>query len=284
MKRFLQIWNSWTGTLIFVLIFIFFVAQAFVIPSGSMKNTLLVGDFLFVKKFSYGIPQPTIPFLEIPVLPDFNGDGHIVVGDGPKHGDVVVFRNPNDLKQYYVKRMFAKDGDEVIFAPKAMFLRLSGGDEATKKFASENGGKLVSLNGEIWILEPYEFPGINYEGRENRDNLNAKSDVDGFSVGIWYYTQGKFAMQPLHVREFGGDGRDNAFYFKVPKGEYFMVGDNREDSLDSRFWGSIPYKLVIGKPWFVYFSWDKNHKVRWERIGRFADTLQNEKRFVYKQD
>ena len=70
--------NSWTGTLIIVLLVIFFVAQAFKIPSGSMKNTLLIGDFLFVKKFAYGVPVPHIPWLEIPVWFDSDGDGHII--------------------------------------------------------------------------------------------------------------------------------------------------------------------------------------------------------------
>ena len=76
--------NSWTGTLIIVLMVIFFVAQAFVIPSGSMKNTLLVGDYLFVKKYVYGIPTPHITWLEIPVWFDSDGDGHIIKGEGPK--------------------------------------------------------------------------------------------------------------------------------------------------------------------------------------------------------
>ncbi len=67
----------------------FFFIQAFVIPSGSMKNTLLVGDFLFVK-ISYGIPTPHIPWLEIPVLPDFNKDGHLIKAQGPQRGDIVV--------------------------------------------------------------------------------------------------------------------------------------------------------------------------------------------------
>ena len=84
--------SSWTGTIIIVLGIIFFVAQAFVIPSGSMKNTLLIGDMLFVKKFAYGIPTPTIPWFEIKVLPDFNDNGHLIEGERPKRGDIVVFK------------------------------------------------------------------------------------------------------------------------------------------------------------------------------------------------
>lgn len=89
--------NSWTGTIIIVLCVIFFVAQAFVIPSGSMLNTMLIGDNLFVKKYSYGIPTPTIPWIEIKVLPDFNNNGHLFEGDRPKRGDIVIFRYPLEL-------------------------------------------------------------------------------------------------------------------------------------------------------------------------------------------
>ncbi len=95
--------SSWTGTVIVVLFVILFVAQAFVIPSGSMRTTLLEGDFLFVKKFSYGIPTPHIPFVEWQVAPDSDGDGHIIRGEGPKRGDIVVFRYPLNEKMHFVK-------------------------------------------------------------------------------------------------------------------------------------------------------------------------------------
>jgi signal peptidase I len=88
MKNFLQALgrfaSSWTGTIIIVLFLIFFVAQSFVIPSGSMKRTQLIGDFLFAKKFSYGIPTPHLPWLEIPILPDFYGNGHLIEGPRPQ--------------------------------------------------------------------------------------------------------------------------------------------------------------------------------------------------------
>ena len=119
LSKFYNFCSSWTGTVIIVLFIIFFIAQAFVIPSGSMKNTLLVGDYLFVKKFSYGIPTPHIPFVEIPVWPDSDGDGHLIADEGPKRGDIVVFRYPKDPKIHYVKRNFATSNDEIIFAPSA---------------------------------------------------------------------------------------------------------------------------------------------------------------------
>ena len=124
-KNLIKLYNfsgTWTGTIIIVLFLIFFVAQSFVIPSGSMKRTLLIGDFLFAKKFSYGIPIPHLPWAEVPVLPDFNGDGHLIAGPHPKRGDIVIFRYPKNNKIHYVKRCVATGGDELIYLPKQLLI------------------------------------------------------------------------------------------------------------------------------------------------------------------
>lgn len=279
--KFYSFSSSWTGTIIIVLFFIFFVAQAFVIPSGSMKNTLLVGDFLFVKKFAYGIPTPHIPWIEIPVWFK-SDDGHILKGEMPERGDIVVFRYPRDEKTYFVKRAFAKGGDEVIFAPKAMYLRPSEGDEFIEK--NYDASDVVVLLGKKFVREPYRFKGIHYENKADKDNFNGEN-ADEFTISVAYYMRGGYAMSAQSVPELPSIGNleFNAFYIKVPANELFMIGDNRENSNDSRFWGSVPYKLVVGKPWFVYFSWDKDYKVRWERIGRLVDTLQNDEKYIYEQ-
>lgn len=267
--------SSWTGTFIIVFIVIFFIAQAFVIPSGSMKNTLLVGDFLFAKKFVYGIPTPHIPWLEIPVLPDFNNNGHLIEGNRPKRGETVIFRNPENTKIHFVKRLFAVGGDEVIFDFKNMYLRPHEGDD----FIDKNYDKkdIVILNGKKFVREPYKFKGIHYDEK-----------VDMVSATLHYLKINKFYMQPLTVSEISQDLTNkigfNAYYAKIANDEFFMVGDNRNHSNDSRFWGSVPYKLIVGKPWFVYFSWNSKKEIRWERIGRFVDTLQNDERFIYEQD
>ncbi|ANE36182.1 leader peptidase (signal peptidase I) [Campylobacter iguaniorum] len=274
--------SSWTGTVVIVLLFIFFIAQAFVIPSGSMKNTLLIGDHLFVKKFAYGIATPHIPWVEIPVWFDSDDDGHLVQGDRPKRGDIVVFRYPNDPKIYYVKRNFAVGGDEVIFAPKTMYLRPHEGDEFIEKNYDKND--IVVLNGKKFVREPYKFKGIHYENRGDKDNFVGQN-ADTFTIALYYMQQNKFAMSPAKIDELESiDGLPfNAFYFKVKDDSFFMVGDNRENSNDSRFWGSVEYKFVVGQPWFVYFSWDKDYKIRWERIGRLASTLENDESLIYEQ-
>jgi signal peptidase I len=271
LKKLINFSNSWTGTIVIVLLVIFFVAQAFVIPSGSMKKTLLIGDHLFVKKFSYGIPTPHLPWIEVPVLPDFKGNGHLIDGEKPKRGDIVVFRYPKEPKVHYVKRCLALGGDEIIYQDKHLYLRFHEGDAYMKEnFPKE---KLHTLGGKLWVLNPFEdkFKGIQYD-----------QDVDLFAQMRMFLAAGELDMKPAIVEELPKSMNSdfNAFYVKVPKNEFYMIGDNRDHSNDSRFWGSVPYSLIVGKPWFVYFSWDEDYKVRWNRIGRFIDTIENSTEFL----
>lgn len=227
--------NSWTGTIIIVLFVIFFVAQAFRIPSGSMKDSLLIGDHLFAKKFAYGIPTPHLPFLEIPLVP--GTDGHIYHGDEPKRGDIVIFRYPNDVKLHYVKRCVALPGDELFLLNKILYLHpREGNDYAKKAFANY---ELKDIDGKLWIKDPYT---LEHLGIHHDDHI-----VDN---GVY----------PAEIF--------NTNNIIVPEGQYFMMGDNRDHSNDSRFWGAVPYGLVEGTPWFVYFSIDDNYEVRWDRIGK----------------
>jgi signal peptidase I len=245
LKKFYNWSNSWTGTIVIVLIIIFFLAQAFVIPSGSMKRTLLPGDALFAKKFAYGVPIPHVPWLEIPLLPDFRGDGHLIDGPKPKRGDIVIFRYPVNPKLHFVKRCVAIGGDKLMVRNKNLYLRIQNSDEMTKEFAKKMKTKTVNINGEIWVKNPYMklHPGIHHD-----------SKVDF----------------PEEVINYGP--------IIVPKGQFFMMGDNRDHSDDSRFWGPVPYKLIVGKPWFIYMSWDKNYTIRWHRIGMTVSDIEKELR------
>jgi len=263
--------SSWTGTIIIVLFLIFFVVQSFVIPSGSMKRTLLIGDFLFAKKFSYGTPIPVLPWLQIPLVPDFNGNGHLIEGDKPQREDIVIFLYPRDGKTHFVKRCVAKGGDELIYQNKHLYLHFLEGDEYIKKNYPES--KIKEMRGKLWVDNPYmeKYPGIQYapEGKNAFVNLIERPhDVSAIYVkelgDVLYQSASGVPM--------------NAFYKKVEEGHYYMMGDNRDNSSDSRFWGSVPYKLVVGKPWFIYFSWDNDKKaIRWDRLGTFIEDLQHEK-------
>ncbi len=306
--------SSWTGTVIIVLLLIFFVAQSFVIPSGSMKRTLLIGDFLFAKKFSYGITIPEIPWIGLKVLPDFRGDGHLIDGPRPQRGDIVIFYVPKDRKTHFVKRCVAVGGDELLYYDKHLLIHFHEGDAWIQKHYPAK--KIVKALGKLWVVNPYKekFPGIQY-----------KPEYDGNSFLMLLYRAANRAhidMKPLFVPSLKTDvytlngSPVNVFYKKVEPDHYYMIGDNRDNSDDSRFWGSVPYSLIIGKPWVIYFSleyrsyervysgigggrdhqalrkvcgtlplgsdrcraaWNRHRfTVRWDRVGRNIDTFQHE--------
>jgi|GEM_PF-47584 len=251
-KRFYDFSSSWTGTIVIVLFLIFFVAQSFVIPSGSMKRTLLIGDFLFAKKFSYGIPLPELPWVGVKIFPDYLGNGHLISGPRPKREDIVIFYVPKDKKTHFVKRCVAVGGDEILFYSKHLLIHFHEGDDyISKNYPKE---KIIKVLGKLWVDNPYKekYPGIQYQPEYNGD-----------SFLMLIYNGEKFGegdMKPLLVPNlnneiftFNGEAM-NAFYKKVEPDHYYMIGDNRDNSEDSRFWGSVPYSLIIGKPWAIYFS------------------------------
>lgn len=235
--------NSWTGTIVIVLFVIFFIAQAFRIPSGSMKDTLLVGDHLFAKKFTYGIPMPYIPFLEIPIIP-WSDKLKLVDGDTPKRGDIVIFRPPMNIKTHFVKRCVALPQDELFVSNKQLYIHFREGDEWIQKHYG-NGYEIIKFAHRLWVKNPYmkEHPGIHHDPK--------------------IINNGRY---PLPIFEFGP--------IKVPKDEYFMMGDNRDHSNDSRFWGAVPYDNLEGTPWFIYFSIDDNYEVRWDRMFKTPSQLE----------
>ncbi|KYJ86007.1 signal peptidase I [Sulfurovum riftiae] len=322
--------SSWTGTVIIVLFLIFFVAQSFVIPSGSMKRSLLIGDFLFAKKFAYGIPTPHLPWLEMPLLPDFNGNGHLIEGPKPQREDIVIFRYPKNEKIHYVKRCVAVGGDEILFANNKLLIHFHEGDTyITKNYPKE---KIRELRGKLWVENPYKdkYPGIQYEPESGDifENLlnhyifersidmipvyvkNLDTPIYGPTTKEGYYTKLNTPPSTIDFRLF------NALYKKVEEDHFYMIGDNRDNSNDSRFWGSVPYKLIVGKPWLIYMSlehrsydqilngngggkdhaglkrvcgnipidskeckvlWEKQrYTVRWGRVGRRIDSIQLE--------
>ena len=176
-----------------------FVIQAYKIPSGSMKPTLLIGDHILVSKFNYGIKLPFIRSTLIPV-------------GSPKRGDIVVFIYPEDRSKDFIKRLVGLPGDTV-----------------------EVRDKQILLNGQPWK----ETHGVH------SDSLV----IPG-------------AVQP----------RDNFGPVKVPEGSLFVMGDNRDESYDSRFWGFVDMKDVLGKALIIYWSWNQeDYSVRWGRIGTILD-------------
>jgi signal peptidase I len=241
MKKLINWWNSWTGTFVVVFFVIFFIAQAFMIPSSSMVNTMLIGDGLFGKKFSYGMPIPRIPYAEIPILPDFNGNGHLWSGEGPKRGDIVIFRYPLNEKIHYVKRCVAKGGDLVMVRDKQLYIKPKEGKEYTLK----NFKDTITIGDDVWVVNPYlaKHPGIHH-------------DIRIVDSGV--YPQQIFNFGPI----------------EVPENEYFMMGDNRDHSNDSRYWGSVDYRYIVGTPWFIYISIDDDYSIRWNRMFRTVESIE----------
>lgn len=213
--------ESFAVALILALIIKCSVVEAYKIPSGSMEDTLLIGDFLLANKFIYGAKVPLLP-LRLPALRE------------PRPGDIVIFKYPRNPKVNYIKRCVAVEGQTIEIKDKVLYV----------------------------------------DGKRIQDPPLGKH------------------TNP-HIRPKGRDPRDNFGPYKVPKGHLFMMGDNRDNSADSRYWGALPRELVLGKAMIIHWSWapDSNapvltsqdllslpknivynvvhfpKRVRWNRIG-----------------
>ncbi len=175
------------------------IVQSFEIPSGSMENTLLVGDYLLANKFIYGI---TIPWTSYKVLKFRN----------PHRGDIVIFRYPRDRSQDFIKRVIGVPGDEILIRNKQVYVN-----------------------------------------------------------GIPYRNPHELHTDPFIIPR-GQSVRDNYGPVRVPKDSYFMMGDNRDSSYDSRFWGYVKDSDIVGEALIKYWSWDKDKwRPRWQRIGRLIN-------------
>lgn len=199
--------------------------EAYRIPSGSMEKTLLIGDFLLVNKFIYGIRTPDwigIPFTDIGIdLPYGRTPGF----EDPERGDIIVFKNPRDTKINYIKRCIAIPGDTLEILDKQVFIN-------GVRFADPPESQFIMP---MVMPQGYNDPRIFPNGQGNKDNFG-----------------------PL----------------VIPEDSYFMMGDNRDNSEDSRFWGFLDRDLILGKAWIIYFSWNRRYspwllhkKIRWNRIG-----------------
>ena len=214
-----------------------FAIEPFKIPSPSMVPTLLVGDQIFVNKFVYGL---RIPFTK----------RRVWEGRDPKRGEVVIFLYPRDESLDYIKRVVGLPGDRIWVS-----------------------GEKVYVNGELVLKEPlalrpdpqnsdraFATPGDPYQ------KITLFPDWEGYTI-----YQEELAGQAHLVQH------DTFFYpeseFRVPPGHYFVMGDNRDHSADSREWGFVPRANIKGRAMFIWlsFDWDQPfpHWVRWHRFGRW---------------
>ena len=215
------LWVEWGAgffpVILIVFVFRSFLFEPFKIPSGSMIPTLQIGDFILVNKFTYGIRLPVI-------------NKKIIDINEPKRGDVMVFRYPEDPSLDYIKRVVGVPGDTVAYQNKR--LTINGQPVETTKIADY-------LHPErLYYSEQYVARMSGVEHRYLND-----SDAPGFipdATGFPY--------------------RENCTYnaagviCKVPAGHYFMMGDNRDNSRDSRFWGFVPEQNIVGKAFFIWLN------------------------------
>ena len=191
---------EWVGTILILLFCSSATMWAFVIPTGSMENTLLVGDHLIVDKLAYAPPgslsKHLLPYTEV------------------KRGDIIVFQYPLDIRQDYVKRAIGIPGDRIHIVDKQVF-----------------------VNGKP-IQEPYRIL-VDQQRSNYLNNFPQRPDIQIYQRG----------MEMLRDHVVNGD-------LVVPPGYYFAMGDNRDNSADSRFWGLVPRENIRGKPFMIFWSYD----------------------------
>lgn len=208
--------RSFFPVFLIVLVLRSFVIEPFRIPSGSMMPTLLIGDFILVNKFTYGIRLPV-------------SDKKIIDIGEPKRGDVVVFRYPEDPSTPFIKRVVGLPGDRIGYYD-----------------------KVLSVNGEAVeqeVLGPYAGTGSG-------------SNMTGASLRAEYFEAG-----PHDILVQSGIPPMREGEMIVPDGHYFVLGDNRDNSRDSRYWGTVPDGHLIGKAFRVWMNWDWGEGIIWDRIG-----------------
>ncbi|MGY4830563.1 signal peptidase I [Sphaerotilaceae bacterium SBD11-9] len=224
-------WLDWTAGLFPVILVVFllrsFLFEPFKIPSGSMVPTLLVGDLILVNKYHYGVRLPVI-------------NKKIIEVNDPQRGDVMVFRYPANPSVDYIKRVVGVPGDEVAYLNQRLYLN----------------GKLVETQA---LPEFYDDDSTRYfkQYSESLGKVDHKILVD---------LQRPSYIRPTDPFAFKENCRYSAegVTCKVPAGHYFMMGDNRDNSEDSRFWGFVPDQNIVGKAFFVWMNFGNLR-----RIGSF---------------
>lgn len=235
--------------LLIALVFRTAAFQPFSIPSGSMKPTLLEGDFLFVSKYAYGYSRHSIPFS----LPLFEGR---LFGRSPERGDIAVFKLPRDERTDYIKRLVGLPGDRIRLAEGV--LHVNG-----QPVKLEDAGKFEELSkkrGAIRCLS---------SRREREGRICIKQLlVETLPEGLEHFVLNADSNQ---------SPSDNTREFVVPEGHYFFLGDNRDNSVDSRFTsgvGFVPFENLVGRAEVIFLSSSGSAFAPWKwRIDRFFDRL-----------
>jgi signal peptidase I len=240
-----------------------FVVESYRIPTGSMEKTLLAGDFLFVNKFVYGAK---VPFTDIrfPKVHDV------------RHGDIIVFKFPRDRSLNYIKRCIALPGDTLEIKDQQLFI--NGNPMPLPPLAQFIGTKMPPGLPDFQI-----FPAMSDFNKDYYGPLRIprKGDVLELTPRTIPLYRDLIADEG-HTVSFSGDqifiDGTATTHYTVNRNYYFAMGDNRDNSLDSRYWGFLPETDMVGQAMMVYWSWDpdmsllfdpvdKIASIRWQRIG-----------------
>jgi signal peptidase I len=256
-----------------------FLIEAYRIPTGSMEETLLVGDFLLVNKFVYGATTPrNIPFTEIRI-PFYR----FPALRSPHKGDVVVFDFPGNRDEVqspemvnYIKRLVGEPGDSIQIINKQLFVN-------GKSFPNPEHSKFSSGEQNPRLTDPRIFPKNSGWNEDNYGPLRVPKEGDIITLN-----SGNFDVWKMFIIKEGHKPTisDTVVYlddkpvteYKVERNYYFMMGDNRNNSLDSRFWGFMPKENIVGEALIIYWSWDPNipftrfgelmRSIKWDRIAK----------------
>jgi signal peptidase I len=224
-------WLDWTAGLFPVILAVFvlrsFLFEPFKIPSGSMIPTLLVGDLILVNKFTYGVRLPVI-------------NTKLTEGKTPERGDVMVFRYPPKPSLDYIKRVVGVPGDEVAYLNKR--LSINGQPVSTTQLPD-----FFDEDAMLYFKQFEEMLG------DSRHRILIDDKRPGFipaADDFQYRANCRYSVEGVVC--------------KVPAGHYFMMGDNRDNSLDSRYWGFVPDRNIVGKAFFIWMNFGSL-----KRIGSF---------------
>lgn len=227
--------KSFFPVLLIVFLLRGFIVEPFRIPSGSMLPTLYVGDFILVNKFAYGV--------KVPVL-----NKTIIARGRPERGDVVVFRYPRDPSLDYIKRVIGLPGDHIAYYNKVLYVN---GEAVVRDFVGQyKGPGQASANEYIERLPGVDQSGTAESNADQADVSQSNASQSGVDHAI--------LIMPSRPNNLQGE-------YIVPEDMFFVMGDNRDNSNDSRVWGSVPEKNLVGKAFMIWMHFSDD--MHFDRIG-----------------